>query len=201
MKKHWILLAFAGTFMFAACTEDRGTTTEVKDSDEGENPSLNPTADNTTTYTMDTAAAMDNQSDMEAMYRDRASRISGQMATDLSLDTATRSRVNTIYYNRSLRLGGLDKQYSADTTGRAVQMRTIQTETDQQLKSTLTPDQYKKYESRRMQYDEMKYKNGDTKIKMEGDEAKYKNGDTKMKMEGDETKYKSGDTKIKTETK
>lgn len=47
--------------------------------------------------------------------------------------------------------------------------------------------------------DDVKMEDGNTKTKMEGDEYKSKSGDTKIKSEGDETKIKSGDTKIKTE--
>lgn len=188
MKKLLISAACMGAFLFTACSESGTTATETT-----------TTATTETTQTTNTTETTSATADTEAMYRDRASRISSQMATDMNLDTATQARVTEIYYNRSSRYGGLAEQYTTDTTGQASAYRSIDMDVDRELKTVLSPQQYKTYEGNRSKYAELKIKGEDGKLKMEGDEAKLKTGDSKVKIDGEESKMKSGDTKVKSE--
>ena len=203
MKKIWIMLLGAGLVTIGACTR-----TETADE------TAETTTETTTTTTTETVGNMDNDS----MYRQRADRYASQLSTDLNLDTTQQRKASTTYYNRTRRYGDLETRYSTDTTGMYQERTTIDRETDAELRSYLTPEQWTQYETNRMNYadtefkmktddmkmkvegDESKFKSGDTKMKTEGDETKMESGDTKMKTDGDESKYKSGDTKVKSET-
>lgn len=146
MKKYLMLLSCAGLLTMASCSQDK--------------PADTASTETTTTTTTDASgtgtAAMGGYSDAD--YNSRADRISGDMATKMKLDDATRAKVRTAYYNRSKRLGELHDKYASDTTGMAADMRSVYSDTDTELKSVFTdPAQYSAYESSRDEYMEDRY--------------------------------------------
>ncbi|MDX5420047.1 MAG: hypothetical protein LPK09_12595 [Hymenobacteraceae bacterium] len=215
MKKVFYSIAIVSAMMLASCSEDRGTTHEVADTNENVNPShIRGYGEN------QTAADMGQEPD--AIWRQNSERVSGQMAADMKLDAETKNKVQQVLYEHEKRLDELEGNYNYSETNRmggqveedvdnmatvdknqidrdggtATDMRTntvdinaerelIIADTDRELEAILTPAQYQMYVANRANYDELKYKNDAT--------------DTKLKVEGDETKYKSGDTKIKSE--
>lgn len=92
------------------------------------------------------------QMNNESMYRDRASRTSTQLGTDLQLDDEKQTQAEEIYFDRAQRRADLQQRYSTDTTGMASEMRNIDTETDRQFRDILTDDQYRTYEEGRENY-------------------------------------------------
>lgn len=146
MKKYLMLLSCAAGLTMASCSQDKSADTAT-------------TTDTTTTTTSTDAsgsAAMGGYSDAD--YNSRADRISGDMATRMKLDDATRAKVRTAYYNREKRFGELHSQYSSDTTGMAAAMREVYADTDTEMKSIFTdPQQYSAYESSRGEYMEDRY--------------------------------------------
>ncbi|GAB3831526.1 hypothetical protein [Hymenobacter jeollabukensis] len=145
MKKYLMLLSCAGMLTMASCSQDKSADTAT-------------TTDTTTTTTTDAtgSAAMGGYSDAD--YNSRADRISGDMATKMKLDEATRAKVRTAYYNRSKRLGELHDKYATDTTGMAAAMRDVYSDTDTEMKSVFTdPAQYSAYETSRDEYLEDRY--------------------------------------------
>src|SRR5688572_18776502 len=100
MKKLWILAFGFGAITMVACNE-KSTTTETATTTE-------------TTTSTETATT----TDYDADYNSRADQISSQMATDLSLDPETKTKVREVYYTRSRRLGEVEQKYSTgDTVG------------------------------------------------------------------------------------
>jgi hypothetical protein len=143
MKKIMIMSLGAGALMFTAC--DRSNTGTTTDTSTGvENSTIDESATN--------ASGGITGTDQETLYRDRASRTSGQMATDLQLDDQTRTRAEEIHYNRAQRRAEVQQRFTSDTTGMASEMRNIDTETDRQFKNILTEDQYRTYETNRSTY-------------------------------------------------
>ncbi|RAK63896.1 hypothetical protein [Hymenobacter edaphi] len=143
MKKYLMLLSCAGVLTMASCSQDKSADTATTDTTSADASGSG-------------SAAMGGYSDAD--YNSRADRISGDMATKMKLDEATRAKVRTAYYNRSKRLGELHNQYATDTTGMAAAMRDVYSETDTELKSVFTdPAQYSAYETSRDEYLEDRY--------------------------------------------
>lgn len=143
MKKYLMLLSCAGVLTMASCSQDKSADTAATDT---------TTTDASGTGT----AAMGGYSDAD--YNSRADRISGDMATKMKLDDATKTKVRTVYYNRSKRLGELHDKYASDTTGMAAAMRDVYSDTDTEMKSVFTdPAQYSNYETSRTEYMEDRY--------------------------------------------
>jgi|SRR6476661_2329406 len=155
-------------------------------------------------------------------YHDNARRLTDRVATDLKLtDAEARRRLEYAYYTRNRRLGELETRYATDTAGRYVAYRTLNDDTDREIRTIVTdPTQYRTYETNRVRYYEdgpyasttttttsttskparrgprvVSYEKdgGDTKIT-------YSNGTTvKIDKDGDrKVKYANG-TKVKTD--
>jgi hypothetical protein len=208
MKKLCTLLLI-GSVTLAACNRETKTTEHTE----------------TTKVVEEQAAA--GQGDYEAEYRDRANRMASRLATDLQFDTATQSRVEGVYLNRSRRLAEIEGRYNiqgtnrsgglaadVDTTGMYGEIHSIDVETDNELRNILSPQQFKTYETNRATYysddvnrevqvdgEEIKVKTGDIKVKAEPGKSKVETSTYESKVEGDESKYKSktSNTKIKSE--
>jgi hypothetical protein len=135
--------------------------------------------------------------ELEGQYNySETNRMGGQVAEDVD-NTATRDR------NRIDRDGGTMTDTRTSSVDMNAEREIIIADTERELRSVLTPEQYGMYERNKANYDEMKYKNDatDTKLKVDGDETKYKSGDTKIKRDGDEMKIKTENEKIKVEKK
>ncbi|MDB5263684.1 MAG: hypothetical protein JWQ14_2967 [Adhaeribacter sp.] len=173
---------------------------------------------NTETTTTDTAITTDNASatdtDYEAEYRSRATRMSQRMATDLKFDTATEARVQQVYYDRERRLDEVRRKYNnqeQDTlnsggvaaaddnatmnTGMLQEMETIDVEINNELRDILKPEQYKMYEVKRSEYFNTAEatEDVDREITRDGDEITVKTGNIKVKAE-------PGKSKVETDT-
>ena len=131
MKKSIFLLLGAGLFAIASCNKTEKTAS-------------------------DTAVVTENTQpvDNEAMYRNRAQKVSRQMARDLQFDadTAMQTKVSRVYYTRVQRRNETRGRYATDTTGMHAAMRDIDLETDQEFQRILKPEQYKVYETNRTTY-------------------------------------------------
>jgi hypothetical protein len=188
MKKILMLLCL-GSATLTACNRETKTTEHTK----------------TTAVAEDQARA--GQADYQAEYRDRANRIADRMATDMQFDTATQSRVEDVYYNRSRQLGEIHSRYNmtgtnqsgglatdADTSGMYSEMRAIDMETDNALRDILSPLQFRSYETNRSAYytDE---RNRD--VQPGGAGAQSDNVNRNVETDGKEIKVKSGDIKVK----
>jgi hypothetical protein len=143
MKKLMILSLGAGALMFTAC--DRTHTGTTTDTTTG---TANTTVDRSATTTHGGMHG----TDQDAMYRERATRTSGQMATDLQLDDNARTRTEEIHYNRAQRRADVQQRYASDQARLDQEMRTIDEENDRDLRSVLTEDQYRNYEQNRDTY-------------------------------------------------
>jgi hypothetical protein len=192
MKK-LLMLLFLGSATLAACNREAKTTDHTE----------------ATTVAEDQTSA--GQADHEDESRDRANRMANRMATDMQFDTATQSRVEDVYYNRSRQLEQIHSRYnmtgtnqsgglatSLDTAGMSGEMQAIDLETDNALRDILSPLQYKTYETNRSTYyaDEM---NRDIKMADEMNSQGQTQGtqDREVKTDGKEIKVKSGDIKVK----
>ncbi|GAA3939383.1 hypothetical protein [Hymenobacter algoricola] len=143
MKTSLLFLSCAATLTMASCSQEKTTDTTTMDGGM-----------TTTTTTTTTSPAMYT----DEAYNSRADRISADMATNMKLDDAMRTKVRTVYYNREKRFGDLQRKYTTDTTGMAAEMRTVYMDTDNEMKSVFTdPTQYSAYESSRADYYEDNY--------------------------------------------
>lgn len=201
MHKPLLFLAAAVTLTATACTQDKPAAVDAA-----------------TTPSADTAVVVRQDGSDTAAYRTDADALAARVAEDLKLtDTVVVTRIEKTYYTRGRRLNEATTRYTTDTTGRYAALRTINDETDQQVR-TIIPDQYDTYTTNRATYYEgtpytaaapaaapvaaparrrgpaiEKYekKNGETKIK-------YANGKTvKIDKDGDtKVEYPNG-TKVK----
>ncbi|GAA3939373.1 hypothetical protein [Hymenobacter algoricola] len=137
-----LLSAVAGVLSLASCNADKTADTTAA----------------TTPTTGDTAVVVSNDE-----YQDRANRITDRMASDLDLtDSVVVTKVRTVYYTRARRLADLDRQYATDTAGRYAAARAANVEADNSLRTALnSPDQYRMYESNRVNYADERYVSGD----------------------------------------
>jgi hypothetical protein len=131
MNTKLLLLAVAATFATASCSQEKKTeTTETTTV-----PATGETATTTTTTTVDTAA-----------YRTDASQLADRVATDLSAtDAAVKTRLQNVYYSRGRAIRDLDARYATDTTGRYAALKAANDQTTNEIKSIVTPEQYKTY--------------------------------------------------------
>lgn len=111
-----------------------------------------------TSPSSDTAVVIRDGMDAEAMYRANARRVADKIYTDFKLtDTASRTRLSTVYYNRAKRMGDLRTRYTttgADTAGQYQAMRDAEMESNKEIQPIFTnPKVYTQYESRRSEYD------------------------------------------------
>lgn len=132
MKKTFLLLSTAAALTLASCSQEKTTETAATTSD----------VTTTTTTANDTA------------YWTRADDLSQRTATDLNLtDTSVVSKVRTAYYNRARSLDEIRNRYTADTTGRAAELRSAYTSSDTEFQTILTdPNQYQSYADNRPNY-------------------------------------------------
>jgi hypothetical protein len=197
-----------------ACQEDRGTTTEVVDANEDENVDPNHIRGFE-------EGPVNSNRDLSASYDAEAGQISSRMADDMSLDEATRTKVNEVYANSAKEMDKLNQEYHASATARTGgepdndtkgdvktggndaevggTVATASTMSDADMKAART--RISNETNRQLkailtpeQYQQYIQNHDKYEIKYENEAT-----DTKMKVDGDETKYKQGDTKIKTE--
>ena len=137
MKNSLLLFAGAAALSLASCSQEK-------------------TTDTTTTTTDANTAVM--QPDT-AIYRSRSQRVADKFVSDMKItDEATKNKIRTAYYNRSMRYGEMKNKYASDTTGMAAAMRQYNTDTDTEFQTVLTdPAQYQSYQSSRSTYDESNY--------------------------------------------
>ncbi|WP_076671795.1 hypothetical protein [Pontibacter indicus] len=199
MKKVFYSIAIVSAMLFASCSEDRGRTYETADANNDEN--VNQSHIRGSESAMSSTTDMSNSGDMansDATWRSNATRIAGQMATDMRLDTATQNRVEQVLYERERRLSQLEFNYNetnlmggqvaeevdnmattekdrydkdggtmTDTRGNMntntqnnttaasnmdTQREKIMEDTDRELQSILSQQQYKQYQEKRANY-------------------------------------------------
>lgn len=165
MKKIFYSIFALSTLLFAStsCTEDRGTTTEVVDSNEDE--SVNPDhirgygdAEPGGTAPADPAAGQ--------MYGFDRDKFSQQVTTDLGLEGNLATEMVQVYYDRSRQLSELEQRLQANADGAGADIdaerKRIDDETDKKVKGMLTPEQYKTYQQNRTKYNNPAATNGDS---------------------------------------
>ena len=155
MKKILYPLLALSTLLFAAtsCSEDRGTTTEVVESNDDEN--VDP--DHIRGYgdaepgglpPADPAAGQ--------MYGFDIDKLGGEMKTDLGINDDVAAEMVRVYYDRSRQLSELEQRLQADANGAGADMeaerKRIDDETDRQVRDILTPEQYETYQQNREKY-------------------------------------------------
>jgi PBP1b-binding outer membrane lipoprotein LpoB len=186
MKKALYSIGLVCAMLFTACSEDRGTSTEVADANENETVDPNNINDYDQPGTAGTKASTPYT---DAAYQQHAQLMSDKIATDLQLDDATATELTKIYYKRNLQLGDLEQGTSFSSTERmggqtnettsmntdknhnnsqtsttsTMDRATIDRETDKRLKEVLTPEQYRRYEQNRDTYHNMHMKSDGTK--------------------------------------
>ncbi|MHA6246957.1 hypothetical protein ACXYMU_03400 [Pontibacter sp. CAU 1760] len=151
MKKIFCSLFAVSALLFtASCSEDRGTTTEVVDSNEDEN--VNP---NHIRGYGDAEPGGVAPADPEAgqMYGFSTEELSTAITTDLGVDADVATKMVQVYYDRDRQLSEMEAavREQADNPDR----KRIDTDADSRIKGMLTPEQYKSYEQNRSKYHEM----------------------------------------------
>lgn len=155
MKKILYSLFALSTLLFTAtsCTEDRGTTTEVEESNDDE--SVNP---NHIRGYGDAEPGGTQPADPEAgqMYGFDIDKLSGEMKADLGVDDDIAAEMVRVYYDRSRQLSELEQRVQANADGAGADMeaerKRIDGETDRQVQGILSPEQYKTYQQNRSKY-------------------------------------------------
>ncbi|HEX8428343.1 T-complex 10 C-terminal domain-containing protein [Hymenobacter sp.] len=133
MHKTLLFLLAAATLTATSCTQDKPAAVDAA-----------------TTPSADTAVVASNAD--TAAYRSDADALAARVAGDLKLnDTVVVTRIQRTYYTRGRRLNEATTRYTTDTTGRYAALRTINDETDQQVR-TIIPDQYDTYTTNRATY-------------------------------------------------
>jgi hypothetical protein len=134
MNTKLLLLAAAATLATAACQQEKPS--EIAAAVPG--------------ATRDTAVVV---SDTIA-YRNDARRMADRVTQDVHLtDEAARRRIENTYYTRNQRLGEIETRYSTDTVGRYTAYRTLNDDTDREIRTVITePRQYRTYETNRSTY-------------------------------------------------
>ncbi|WP_125185274.1 hypothetical protein [Botryobacter ruber] len=228
MKKVIYSIFSVSVLLFASCSEDRGTTTEVADANEDEVVNQSNIRGFGDEIGKDVGA---NTPSTVADYRERSEHITEQMATDLQLDEPAQQRVSAIIYDRERRLGELEGRYNFSETnrmgGRVMDENDMGTRMEDPMmqdKTSTTTDTRMMDDAGTMERDNTAMTAERKKIMADADkelksvltaeqynkfvqnrtkydELKYKNDatDTKIKSEGDEMKYKSDDYKVKVE--
>ncbi|WP_206980757.1 T-complex 10 C-terminal domain-containing protein [Hymenobacter telluris] len=136
MNKNLLFLSVAAAALAAtSCTQDKSAAVDAA-----------------TTPAADTAVVVNEAPADTAAYRTDADALAARVAEDLKLtDTVVVTRISKTYYTRGRRLNEANARYTADTTGRYAALRTINDETDQQVKA-IVPDQYDTYAANRGTY-------------------------------------------------
>lgn len=136
MNKNLLFLSVAtATLAAASCTQDKPAAVDAA-----------------TTPASDTAVVVNEAPTDTAAYRTDADALAARVAEDLKLtDTVVVTRISKTYYTRGRRLNEANARYTTDTTGRYAALRTINDETDQQVKA-IVPDQYDTYAANRGAY-------------------------------------------------
>lgn len=115
MKKTLYSIGLVCAMLFTACSEDKGTSTEVADSND--NVTVDP--NNINDYDQPgTAGSTTSTQYTDATYQQNAQEVTDQMRSDLQLDDATATEVTRIYYNRNRQLGDLEQGSSFSSTER-----------------------------------------------------------------------------------
>lgn len=172
MKKIFYSFFALSALLFSAtsCTEDRGTTTEVVDSNEDE--SVNP--DHIRGYGDAEPGGMPPSSpEADQMYGFDRDKFSQQVTTDLGLEGNVATEIVQVYYDRNRQLSELEERFQANATSRSggqaadsasgnqqqmsqaemdAERKRIDDETDKKVKGMLTPEQYKTYQQNRSKY-------------------------------------------------
>lgn len=188
MKKTLLLLSAAAAFTMASCSDQKNAdVTDATTAPEAASANAQPAA-----------------ADVDMAYRNRATRIADQMATDMKItDTAVVSRIRTTYYNRARRVGELQTKYASDTAGMAAEMRTVYADTDTEFKGYLPAESYTAYESSRANYSDDRFMNDDmsssaSSAGSSSDMSTMEAGSKMKNDDGSKVKVKAdGDVKIK----
>ena len=129
-----LLGLLAATLATAACSQEKKTETTETTVPAGDNTQVTAT---TTTTTVDTTA-----------YRTSADVLAARVAQDLKItDPAVVTRIKNEYYARGRELQGYTTKYATDTTGEYAATKAANDQASQNLKTALTPAQYKTYAS------------------------------------------------------
>lgn len=171
MKKIFYSLFALSTLLFTAtsCSEDRGTTTEVEDSNEDE--SVNP--DHIRGYgdaePGGTPPADPVPGQMYGFDRDK---LNDQVRADLGVDEDVAAEMVRVYYDRDRQLSEMELLYPVDAVEKGneeeadaadarqqlspaemeAERKRIDDETDKKVQGILTPEQYKLYQQNREKY-------------------------------------------------
>lgn len=115
MKKIFFSVCCASAFLFASCTEDRGTTTEVADANHDENVDPNDIRG----YGNDAAQSSADMGEGDnTTYRQEAQRTASMMASDMKLDEATQQKVTGILARRNQQMAVLEDRYNYSETAK-----------------------------------------------------------------------------------
>lgn len=172
MKKIFYSIALVSAMIFTACTEDRGTTTEVVEANDDENVDPSTINDYERVGTAETNASTDYT---DATYQQHAKLVSDELSTDLELDNLTATKITKLYYERNRQLDELNRGASRSINGQTDGTGTTETaqgnntgtmdrarideNMERELKTMLTPEQYRKYEQNRDKYNNMQMNN------------------------------------------
>ncbi len=145
-------------FTATSCTEDRGTTTEVEDSNEDENvdPShIRGYGDR------EPGGLPPSSPEADQMYGFSTEELSNRLTADLGVDTVIAAQMVRVYYDRSRQLSEMQRSMQAEgpIENTDAELQRIDTETDQRIREILSPEQYRTYEQNRANYNEMTQNN------------------------------------------
>ncbi len=157
MKKILYPVLALSTLLFTvtSCSEDRGTTTEVVDSNEDENVDPSHIRGYGDAEPGGVAPAAPEAGQMYGFDREGFSQ---QVAADLGLEGEVATRMVEVYYDRNRQLSEMEQRFqqAANNQEQKTQLeaerKRLDTDTDQKVKAILTPEQYKTYEQNRSKY-------------------------------------------------
>lgn len=145
MHKSLLFLSAAASLAVVSCNQDKQAAVDA---------ATTPSAD-TAVVVRDGALGTETAADTDtAAYRTEADRLAARIAQDLRLtDTVVVTRVEKTYYTRGRQLRDLETRYTTDTTGRYAAQRTINDNTDREVRTYITdPAQQRTYQENRNSY-------------------------------------------------
>ncbi|MDJ0366312.1 hypothetical protein QMK33_14225 [Hymenobacter sp. H14-R3] len=134
MNTKLLLLAAAGAFTFASCSQEK-------------------TAETTTTMSADPAATQPMAVDTLA-YRSSAADLAARVAADINpADTALPTKLRPIYYNRGRVMRDIEARYAAaDSAGRYAAIKAANDQTSSSVKAAVAAPQYTTYTTKASSY-------------------------------------------------
>lgn len=153
MRKIFYSLFVLSTLLFTAtsCSEDRGTTTEVEESNDDE--SVNP--NHIRGYGDAEPGGLPPADPLAGrMYGFDRDRLSADIKADLGVNDDVAAEMVRVYYDRSRQLSELEQRLEANANGAGMEAerKRVDDETAKKVQGILTPEQYKTYQQNREKY-------------------------------------------------